>query len=289
MMRAKLLTLRCWARPVVAGLLVLLSAAPAAALAASDAVSLAPHRAVYEMSLGETRSGTSLGGINGRMVYEFTGSACEGYTLNMRLVTRLTDRSGQATVTDLRSSTWEQADGKQFRFNSSQYLDEKTSETTSGSVHRAEDGSVTLKLRKPVRVEREMPRDVVFPTQHSHTVLEAAAQGRKLVQAVVFDGSEKAEKIYETTAFIGQKNAPGEGDARDGRVANDEVLETLPSWPITISYFDQSSKGDTTPAYELSFRLYANGVSRDLVIDYGDFVLHGALESLEFLSVPPCK
>lgn len=284
----KILTYRCLLLPVMVGLSAPLWAGPAAALAASEAVSLVPHRAVYEMTLAETRSGASLGGVSGRMVYEFSGSTCEGYTLNMRLVTQLTDREGQATVTDLRSSTWEQADGRQFRFNSTQYLDEQATETTSGSVSRTQNGNVKMKLREPVRVEREMPRAVTFPTEHSRAVLEAAAAGRQLVQAVVFDGSEKAEKIYDTTAFIGQRDEPGQkGDWR--RIKNDEVLEKLPSWPVTISYFDQNAKGDITPAYELSFRLYANGVSRDLVIDYGDFVLHGTLQSLEFLTVPPCK
>ena len=41
---------------------------------------LAPHRAVYEFALGTTRSGNSLASLSGRMVYEFTGSSCDGFT-----------------------------------------------------------------------------------------------------------------------------------------------------------------------------------------------------------------
>ncbi len=261
---------------------------PAAALAANETVRLVPHRAVYEMSLGDVRSSSGMMGMSGRMVYEFSGSPCEGYTLNMRLVTQLSDRTGQATLTDLRSSTWEQSNGMRFRFNSSQILDEKTAEVTSGEAVREADGKVMLKVRKPERSERDLPRGVLFPTQHSFAILKAAAEGRQLLQATVFDGSEKAQKIYETTAFIGHEYKPGR-QGSEAKVKNDEALDKLPSWPITISYFDQTSQGDATPAYELRFRLFANGVSRDLTIDYGDFVLRGSLHSLEFLDATPCR
>lgn len=279
---------RCKGLPAAVLATGLLWTGPAAALAANETVRLVPHRAVYEMSLGDVRTSSGMTGMSGRMVYEFSGSPCEGYTLNMRLVTQLSDRTGQATLTDLRSSTWEQSSGTRFRFNSSQILDEKNTEVTSGEAVREPDGKVMLKLRKPERSERELPRGLLFPTQHSFAILKAAAEGRRLLQATVFDGSEKAEKIYDTTAFIGHKDKPGRQGA-ETKFKNDEALDKLPSWPITISYFDQSAQGDTTPAYELSFRLFANGVSRDLTIDYGDFVLRGVLRSLEFLEAAPCR
>ena len=78
----------------------------AQALAAAG--QMVPHRAIYEMSLEDVRSGSGISAIDGRMVFEFTGSECDGYSLNMRMVTQMTDSQGLTNLTDLRSSTWEQ-------------------------------------------------------------------------------------------------------------------------------------------------------------------------------------
>jgi hypothetical protein len=40
--------------------------------------------------------------------------------------------------------------------------------------------------------------------------------------------------------------------------------------------------------YELSFRLFANGVSRDLLINYGDILIHGELTRLDFHEPASC-
>ena len=62
-------------------------------------------------------------------------------------------------------------------------------------------------------------------------------------------------------------------------------------WPVTISYFNENSKTDALPVYRMSFKLYENGITRDLTMDYGDFVLTGKLAKLEMLDKKPetCK
>src|SRR5262245_32824137 len=102
--------------------------------ASEDSVVLAPHRAVYDLTLSATRGGTGVVSVSGRMVYDLVGSPCEGYTQNTRLVTRMTNQSGSTTVTDLRSSTWEDAAAKRFRFDSSQYRDDKATDSTAGDA-----------------------------------------------------------------------------------------------------------------------------------------------------------
>ena len=260
----------------------------ALALAANETVKLTPHRAVYEMTLDESRPGSGIGGIRGRMVFEFTGSVCEGYTLNMRLVTQVTDTRGQPMVTDLRSSTWEQGDGRKFRFNSSQYLNDKLSEATTGDAARHTNGDkVSVKVNRPKKTELELPADVLFPTQHSKELLRAALDGRTILQAHVYDGSEKGAKSYETTAFIG-KTYPRGANKSFKPAKNAEQLDEFLSWPIEIGYFENSS-GEGIPTYQISFRLFSNGVSRKLLIDYGDFSIRGSLKSIEFLEMSKCK
>ena len=79
---------------------------------------------------------------------------------------------------------------------------------------------------------------------------------------------------------------PG-SDPKLEQVAKDKGLGELASWPVSIGYFEAKG-GDLTPSYQIDFRLYENGVSRDLLIDYGDFSIHGTLTSLEYLKATEC-
>jgi len=250
---------------------------------------LAPHRAIYEMTLEEARSASGITGIDGRMVFEFTGSACDGYSLNMRMVTQMTDSQGQTNLTDLRSSTWEQGDGKKFRFQSAQYLNEKLGDVTMGrAVRAAPQEAVKVKLSQPARAELDLSGRILFPTQHSIALIEKALEGKSVFQARIYDGSEKGRKVYETTAFIGSKVKPGSDTGRLEPAAKEKNLGELPSWPVSIGYFEPTT-GDLTPSYQIDFRLYENGVSRELLIDYGDFSIHGTLTSLEYLKEKECE
>jgi len=261
----------------------------ALALAAKEPSKLVPHRAIYEMTLDEARSASGITGIDGRMVFEFTGSACDGYSLNMRMVTQMTDTQGQTNLTDLRSSTWEQGDGKKFRFQSAQYLNDKLGDVTMGRADRgAPSEAVDVKLSQPSRAKINLSGQVFFPTQHSLALIEKAVSGKNLFQARIYDGSEKGRKVYETTAFIGTLVKPGADEARLEAPAKEKKLGELPSWPVSIGYFEIKD-GDLTPSYQIDFRLYENGVSRQLLIDYGDFSIQGTLSSLEYLQAKECK
>jgi hypothetical protein len=257
------------------------------ALAAKEPNKLAAHRAIYEMTLDDARTASGITGIDGRMVFEFTGSECDGYSLNMRMVTQMTDSQGQTNLTDLRSSTWEQGDGQKFRFQSSQYVNDKLGDVTMGrAVRETPNEAVKVKLSQPGHAELNLTGSVLFPTQHSLALIDAAQAGQAIFQARIYDGSEKGRKVYDTTAFIGTLVGPG-GDAKLEDAAKDKGLGELASWPVSIGYFEPKA-GDLTPSYQIDFRLYENGVSRELVIDYGDFSIHGTLTALEYLKAPEC-
>ena len=242
-----------------------------------------PHRAIYEMTLDDARTASGITGIDGRMVFEFTGSECDGYSLNMRMVTQMTDSQGQTNLTDLRSSTWEQGDGQKFRFQSAQYLNDKLGDVTMGRAAReTPNEAVKVKLSQPAHAELDLSGKVLFPTQHSLALIEAARAGQRTV-------SGPASMTARRRA--GRSTRPPPSSATRSRqaptpssrpVAKDKGLGELVSWPVSIGYFEPKA-GDLTPSYQIDFRLYANGVSRELLIDYGDFSIHGTLTSLEYL------
>ena len=183
---------------------------PSASKAASDPSGLAPHRAVYEITLDQSRSTSTVSDMTGRMVYELTGSACEGYTQNMRFVSRMSGQDGTVGITDMRTSSWEDGLAKSFRFNSSQYKDQKLSESTNGDAARSEQsGETKVELTRPEKKQVKLKPDVFFPIQHSIALLAAAKRGETTFQADLYDGSEKGEKVYPTTTYIGKARGPG--------------------------------------------------------------------------------
>jgi hypothetical protein len=270
--------------------LVLAAAWPSPrASAAGEGIVLAPHRAVYEMTMASARGGTGVSAVSGRMVYELTGSACEGYTQNMRFVTQMVNQSGTTMLTDLRSTSWEEGNGKRFRFNSSQFRDEKPTETTAGDAARpgtADD--IKVELTKPDKKDLSLPASVYFPVQHSIALLAAAKLGKGLFRADLYDGSEKGEKVYDTVSFIGRRQPAGNNRALPP-VKSAERLDDLAAWPVSIGYFEPGSeKRDAVPVYELSFLFFENGVSRKLFIDYGEFAIQGEIKEIVFHAPSRC-
>jgi EipB-like len=277
-------------RGLLAGLLIAVGLSQTAlAVRPGEAVPLAPHRAVYEVSLAKVRSGAGVTELSGRMVYELTGSPCEGYTQNMRFVTRMTNQEGSASVSDLRSSSWEDGAGQRLRFESSHYRDQQLAEQAAGSASRgATSGEVKAELTKPTKQQLSLPAGVLFPVQHSIKMIEAARAGRTAFAADLYDGSEKGDKVYATNAFIGRRLAPGFSKTLPP-VKNSEKLASLPAWPVSLGYYeDTNDRSDALPSYELAFVLFDNGVSHRIFIDYGEFAIRGQLTDLEFLNPGTC-
>jgi hypothetical protein len=260
------------------------------AWATSDGIMLAPHRAIYELTLASTRGAMGVTSVAGRMAYDLVGSACEGYTQNMRFVTRITHQSGNTIVTDLRSSTWEDGLGKRFRFDSSQFRDDKATEATAGDAARlgaTED--IKVELTKPAKKRVSLPARVYFPVQHTIALIQAARAAKPSFRADLYDGSEKGEKVYDTVAALGRVQAPG-SNRNLPEVVSADRLNGMRAWPVSIAYFEPRSEGlDALPIYEIAFLMFENGVSRKLHIDYGDFALRGELTSITFHEPSKCE
>ncbi|MFN0217550.1 MAG: cell envelope integrity EipB family protein [Hyphomicrobium sp.] len=255
---------------------------------ASD-VAFSPHRAVYDITLARAAPGSGVAGLTGRMVFELNGSACEGFTQNMRFVTRMTNQEGTETVNDLRASSFEEAAGKRLRFSSTQYQNEDVVESSQGDATRGADAeSVKVDLKKPAKKKFDLPKDIYFPIQHAAALITSAREGRQLFTANLYDGSEKGDKYYLTTSVIGNKTERGAVKSSAAFTGSDRLAQ-FDSWPVAISYFDPNKdKQDSTPAYELAFRYYENGVTANLSIDYGEFAISGALKELTFLDAATC-
>ncbi len=257
--------------------------------AAPGGVHFQPHRAVYDITFDHSTPGSGVADMTGRMVYEMTGSQCAGYAQNMRFVTRMTNQDGAVQINDLRTSSFEDLAAHQLKFSSSQYENQKLSESSQGSAGPATGATSTeVKLTKPAKKTVKLPSDMYFPIQHSLALMGAAEEGKTMFAANLYDGSDKGEKFYETNAIIGPRAAPGSIKIPD-KVPNADKLNGLASWPIAIGYFEPGPvRSEAVPTYELAFRFYENGVSSRLYIDYGDFAIRGELKELTFLEEEKC-
>lgn len=265
---------------------------PVAAAPPADHVLLAPHRAIYDLKLAKSRGNRSIEGVRGRILYDFSGSACDGYQLQFRQVSELDSGEGAPALSDLRSMTWEDGEGKKFRFNSENLFNERRTDIVDGRAERR-DKAVAVNLSKPSEKSFVVPNTAVFPTEHMRRIIAAAREGKSVLEFPVYDGSESGEKLYNTLTVIGHPIEPGDKTPDDAS-AKIPALSKLARWPVTISYFDKTDKkseqsgGEETPVYSISFELYENGISRSLTLDYTDFTISGEMTSLEMKNSKPC-
>ena len=237
---------------------------------------LAAHRAVYDLSLVSSRGIRAVEGAQGRIAYELTGNACEGYAVKFRQVTVLDSPESGSRTSDLRTASFESGDGKSYRFRNDS-SGQGPSKTIDGSAERRPGSVLSIKLNTPRRQSVSLG-DAVFPNAQMKDIIAAAREGKTSLQMRVFDGSDDGRKVYETLAVIGREEKPG-GEGLEAP-ARQDALSKLSRWPVVLSYY-ASGRADAAPVYVLSFDLFENGVSRALKLDYGDFVLKGDLVSLD--------
>jgi hypothetical protein len=263
---------------------------PAAATAAPQAPFLA-HQAAYDLSLKTSRRSPSVEAAEGRIVYNFSGSECEGYTTDFRQVSRLNTGEGRTVVSDLRSTSWEEGKGSSYRFKVETRLNNESTSSVDGAAERTANG-IVIKLKQPAPKTFTIDKEIVFPTEQVHRILEAARADKTILELAVYDGSDNGEKIYNTLTVIGQPIPGTRAPANPDVGSKSDALKTLTRWPVTVSYYDRSAKsnsGEQTPVYAMSFELYENGVSRALTLDYNDFVLRGDMSLLEIRDSKPCR
>ena len=233
------LLLTAAAAVVVAGLGVT-SLAGGRAEAAAGGPFLA-HQALYELKLVKSRGSTSINSARGRILYNFSGSACEGYTSEFRQVSELDSGEGKLTLSDLRSTSWEDGEGKSYRFKIATRMNEAESSPIDGIAERSDD-RITVKLKQPEAKTFTLDGATVFPTEQITRIIAAAREGKSVLELTVYDGSDNGEKVYNTLSVIGQP-IPGDRsiETPDPSIAND-AMKSLTRWPVTVSYYDRDAK-----------------------------------------------
>jgi hypothetical protein len=254
----------------------------------AQAVTLASHRAIYDLEVSRVDSASGYSNVEGRLAYEVVGSACEGWAVNYRIANRYAQPEKGTQLLDTQLTTWESGDGLEMNLNQKQFIDSALDSEERLNVKRPKAGAEgTGVMSKPKDLEFTVSSDAVFPSTHQTRLLEGALKGLTRDVSLVFDGSD-GEKTYKAISFIGKMRAPGTF-AIDRANPQTEPLRKLPSWPMTVSYYPSDDSQVETPVYQASFNMYENGVSTDLVLDYGTYALKGKLTKLDMLKTDTCK
>jgi hypothetical protein len=247
----------------------------------ADRVVLAPHRAVYDLVLDNAKPSRNIETAKGRIAFEFTGDACEGYALSFRQVTRLGTEAGPRIV-DARTTSFEAGDGASYRFKTESSSGNAKPETVDGTAEKA-GGGYEVKLRQPKTEIYREAHDALFPNAQMKAVIQAARAGKNTLNVRLYDGANSGKEVYDTLSIIGKRI---EAEPSEKPLQRPE-FEKLARWPVSISYYKVGS-GESTPSYTISFELYENGVTGAIHLDYGSFALTGTLTRLDLLPQEAC-
>src|ERR1700754_3767477 len=125
--------------PVMVSVIMLVPGIGRSGAYAAPNVSFLAHQAVYELSLKKTRGNANVNSARGRILYNFSGSACEGYTTDFRQVSQLETGENKTTLSDLRSTSWEDGEGKKYTFKVDTRMNEGYTTSVDGVAERKGD------------------------------------------------------------------------------------------------------------------------------------------------------
>jgi hypothetical protein len=242
------------------------------------AVDVEPHRAVYKMTLERAQSASGVVGAGGTMLYQWADS-CDGWTIEQRYQLRMQYSEQEDAELSISFVTWESKDGARYRFNVRKLKDGDTTEELRGDARLNAPGAAgEAKFARPETTTIELPAGTLFPTAHTLALIDAAAGGATFLSKQVFDGGT-VEGPFEVTGGIGSEH-PAEPNATN-------PLLRRRWWPIRLAFFPADSQSPQ-PDYELGMDLQDNGIARELILDYGNFVVRAKLESIEPMPKPHC-
>lgn len=235
-----------------------------------------PHRAFYTLALEESRPGSGVVDVTGAMSYSVE-DACSAWLVEQRIDMRRVIEQGDI-LTSIGFTSWESKNGLRYRFHVRTYQDGQLADEMKGEASlggRGRGGKARYAL--PAGQTVDLPAGAYFPMAHLGTVIDRALDGRRYFTAPLFDGGD-GEGAYLVNAVIGKRRAPAR-------------LPDLPAaqavWPVQMAFFSTTGPGDL-PSYEVRILLDDNGIASAISLDYGDFVLGGAIERFEALPRPRC-
>ena len=236
----------------------------------------APHKALYDIKLAGTKSGSQIVNISGQMLYEWQPT-CEAWVSNHRfnIVYEYADTPPLNITSDF--STYESYDGSSLDFTSQRKRNGELFEELRGRAEIESGKAGTANFTIPEGLKHELPVGTMFPIRHTYEVAKKVAEGEKFFNAVIYDGSDEDGPV-EVNSFIGKEvNAL----ARIKESPNlDMALINTPAHSVRLAFFPLNAP-EASSDYEMDLVFHENGVISDMIIDYDDFSVSQRLTAIE--------
>jgi hypothetical protein len=243
---------------------------------------LKPHKALYDINLVATRSGSQVINISGKMFYEWKPT-CDAWITDHRfnLFYEYADSPGMKITSDF--STFETYNGESFNFSARRKQDNNLYEELRGAATIADKGG-SANYTMPEDLKFELKKDYIFPMAHTVEMIRHAKENKKFFSAVVFDGSDD-EGPVEINTFIGKKADP----LKNIKVSKELDMDLLksPAWNVRMAVFP-TLNDEATSDYEMSMVFHENGVISDMLVEYDDFSVTQKLVALEPIEDASC-
>ena len=254
------------------------------AQAATDVLAkgLLPHKALYDIDLVATHSGSQILNISGQMVYEWK-PGCDAWVTDHRfkLFYEYADSPGMKITSDF--STFETYDGKGLSFTSRRYRDGQMYQEIRGHADMNEKGG-EVSYRLPENLGYDLTGGTLFPMGHTLELIRNAKAGKKFYSAQVFDGSDEEGPI-EINSFIGKKSVPDSAILKNAKI--DSTMLKSDAWSVRMAVFPAKEMEEESD-YEMSMNFHENGIISDMLIEYDDFSVTQKLIALEGISAESC-
>lgn len=248
-----------------------------------EAITVVPHKALYDIDLVATRSGSQILNISGKMFYEWK-SSCDAYMTDHRfnLFYEYADTPSMRITSDF--TTFEQMDGSEFNFSSRRKRDGNMYQELRGHAEINKDlAEATFSV--PKGLAYDLHPETLFPMGHTIEMIKHAKKDKKFFSATVFDGSDEEGPVEINTFIGGPANAMALIKASEDL---DMSLLNTQSWNIRMAVFPENNP-ESAADYEMSMVFHENGVISDMLIEYDDFSVTQKLVALEKLEPEVCK
>ena len=168
----------------------------------AGAIELAPHRAIYKMSLAAASRGSGVADASGSMMYSFN-DGCEGWDVGNQRQTAPALRRGRAKPgRPGRSPVGRPRTGLSYRFRIRHSRNGAVVENLKGTVTRGKPGEAAeAKFSEPADLVIKLPEGTLFPTRHLIDLIDAGGGGNPVFSRTVFDGAS-LDNPYEINAII---------------------------------------------------------------------------------------
>jgi EipB-like len=247
---------------------------------AGQAAQVAPHHAAYELTLDRSTSASDVTDVSGTMDFEWADS-CNGWTVKQKSLMTVGYSTGESAQLGWNLLSWEAKDGLKYRFNQKETRNGTDNDEIRGEAKLdGPDKGGTVNFEKPEAKTLKLPAGTLFPSAHTISLIDKAKAGENFISKLIFDGATMENSVL-VTAVIGAKVEPDEESAKKSPLLN------RPGWRVQLAFFPADQKAEK-PDYQLGMVLLDNGVSRDMVIDYGEYSIRAKLDDIEALPKPKC-